>query len=187
MLKLRSMISAFTTLRRPRRTALLLLAALAFAGCQTIASGGSTDTRTGPWWQCPPTKNATGLEHGKPCDTAADCAYGHCLAGSFLVGYDPTVRFCTKNNACSTTGSDLTAPCSVDDNQGVTFTAAFEKTRSGGNTARTSAEPVKLCGKSCKNDGDCSAWNAQMPHCIKNSTMYVSAGAVGVCGKDPTR
>ncbi len=176
-----------STTRRATIVASLVLAGVALVGCQTVTSGGTANTRTGPWWQCPPVKNATGLEHGKPCDTAADCAYGHCVAGSFLVGYDPAVRFCTKNNACSTTGSDATTPCSVDDSLGVTFTAVFEKTRSGGNAARTSAEPVKLCGKSCKADADCSAWNAEMPHCIKNSTMYVSAGAVGVCGKDPTR
>ncbi len=164
------------------------LALLLLAGCETVGGDpGATNTRTGAWWICPPTKNAAGAEHGKPCKIGSDCAYGHCVAGSFLAGYDGAIRFCTKNNACDSVGSSETAPCSVDDAGGLAFTPAFEKSKSGGNARRISAEPAKVCALSCASDAACEAWNPEMPHCIKSSTTYVSVGAVGACGKDPTR
>ncbi len=167
---------------------IVVLAFGALLGCESVGGdAGAANTRTGPWWQCPPVKNAAGAEHGKPCKVGADCAYGHCVAGSFLAGYDAAIRICTKNNACDGVGSSETAPCSVDDAGGLAFTPAFEKSKSGGNTLRTGAEPAKFCTLSCASDAACEAWNPEMPHCIKSSTTYVSVGAVGACGKDPTR
>lgn len=173
-----------------RLTATLLTSALLIAaglsGCETVTgSGGTTNTRTGAWWVCPPVKTDGLALHGKPCDSNADCAYGHCIAGSFLVGYDASIKICTKNNACVGGESNTTAPCSYDNGGGVTFVSAFEKSKSGGNLQRTSAEPAKICAKSCASDADCSSWNAQTPDCIKNSTDLVSIGTQGVCGVNP--
>lgn len=174
--------------RLPLSAAAVLFAVT--AACATDSAGGlggESSTRTGPWWQCPPTKGAAAGQHGQACISGADCAYGHCIFGAFLAGYDSSVGFCTKNSACDAPGSNVTAPCSVDDGGGIAFTSVFEKSKSGGNTARITAEPLKLCARTCTNDAACQAWNAAMPHCIKNSTAYVSAGAVGSCGKDPFR
>lgn len=146
---------------------------------------GSND----PWWACPPIKG-TGKEHGKACTDKAECMYGQCVKGGFLTGYDDSISYCSKNNACTGGGSFTTAPCDYDDDKsagGVTYKSLFEKSNSSGNDKRTSFEPFKLCGRTCKNDGECAAWNAQMPHCIKSSTKYVSIGTQGICGKDPTR
>ncbi len=146
---------------------------------------GSND----PWWACPPIKG-TGNEHGKACTDKSECMYGQCVKGGFLTGYDDAISYCTKNNACTGGGSFTTAPCDYDDDKalgGVTYKSVFEKSNSSGNDKRTSAEPFKLCGRTCQADSECASWNAQMPHCIKSSTKYVSIGTQGICGKDPTR
>jgi hypothetical protein len=168
-----------------RALALALAAALGASACATDGPDAGS-TRTGPWWSCPPVKGP-GAEHGRACASAADCAYGHCVAGSFLVGYDPSVSICTKNNACTGPGSFESAPCSADDGDGVTYVSAFEKTKSGGNPQRTSAEPAKICARSCTSDATCAAWNPQTPHCITASTALISIGTQGVCGLDPAR
>ena len=144
------------------------------AGCEVVADAA----RSGPWWQCPPVKAAAGLEHGQKCTQDSDCLYGHCFDGGFLTGYTPGIKFCTKNNNC---GSGDSVPCNVDG----AYVSAFEKSTNGGNTARTSSEPFKVCGKMCKSDSECAAWNPEMPDCINNSTKYVSVGTQGVCGVNP--
>ncbi|HAN30391.1 MAG TPA: hypothetical protein DCQ06_02225 [Myxococcales bacterium] len=123
-------------------------------------------------------KAANGLEHGQKCTQDSDCMYGHCFDGGFLTAYTSGIKFCTKNNNC---GSGDSVPCSVDGG----FASAFEKSISGGNTARTSAEPFKVCAKICKSNSDCEQWNPELPDCIKNSTDYVSVGTQGVCGVNP--
>ncbi len=160
------------------RLAALSLLLLTLPGCSSSAlGGGDTNTRTGPWWVCPPVKGS-GLEHGKKCAQDSDCMYGHCFDSGFLAGYVSGIKFCTKNNNC--TGGDA-AVCSTDG----AFASAFEKSTSGGNGKRTSPEPYKVCAKTCSSDSDCAAWNIEMPDCIKNSTDYVSVGTTGVCGVNP--
>lgn len=154
----------------------------------TDGTGGGDTTPTDPWLICPPVKG-TGLLHGQKCSSHAECMYGYCMKGGFLTGYDDAISYCTKNNACTGSGSFTTAPCDYDDDasKSVTFKSAFEKSKSGGNDKRTSSSPFKVCAKTCKSDGECATWNAEMPHCIINSTKYVSVGAQGICGFDPTR
>ena len=180
----------------------------------TDAAGGTTDTGTtggtdaggtgfdgnssgvdagpiDPWWSCPPVKKASGAEHGKACTSHADCLYGNCVKGGHLAGYDDSISYCTKNNACTGGGSDQTAPCGTDDGapSGVTYKSVFEKSKSGGNPKRTSTSkaPVKVCGRVCKSDSECASWNPKMPDCIKSSTDYVSLGTQGVCGYNPLK
>lgn len=160
------------------------------SGSSDASGGDSADdaTPTDPWLKCPPVKG-TGLEHGKKCATHEECMYGYCMKGGFLTGYDDTISYCTKNNACTGSGSFTTAPCDYDDDasKSLTFKSAFEKSKSGGNDKRTSSTPFKVCARTCKADSECEAWNAEMPHCIINSTKYVSVGTQGVCGHDPLR
>ncbi len=166
-------------------------------GADTGGTGGGTDGGAGsdggakdagpsdPWWTCPPVKG-TGLDHGKKCTKHEECLYGYCMKGGHLTGYDDSISYCTKNNGC--TGGDA-ATCAYDDNSpsGVTYKSAFEKSKSGGNTKRTSDQPVKVCARACKSDSECKQWNADLPDCIKNSTKYVSIGTQGVCGKNPLK
>ena len=150
-------------------------------GCETTpTSGAGGSTRTGLWWQCPPIKATTGLENGKTCVAHTDCMYGYCFTGGFLTGYNNAIKFCTKNNNCTGGDSPTSAACATDSE----FSSAFEKSTSSGNTARTSPEPYKVCGRNCSSDAVCAAWNPEMPHCIKNSTDYVSLGTA-VCGVNP--
>lgn len=160
------------------------------AAGDTTGSGDATEKDSGPtdpWWACPPVKGV-GKEHGKDCSSDAECMYGHCVKGGFLVGYDDSISYCTKNNGCTGEGSFTTAPCSYDDDagKGLLFMVAFEKTKSSGNDKRTSSTPYKICARSCKTDSECADWNAKMPHCM-NSTKYVSTGTAKICGFDPTR
>ncbi len=155
------------------------------------SNGDAVDEDTGPldpWWKCPPVKG-TGLQHGKKCVAHTDCMYGYCMNGGFLTGYDDALSYCTKNNGCTGEGSFTTAPCDYDDNtsKSLTFKSAFEKSKSSGNDKRKSSAPIKLCARVCKTDGECANWNAELPHCMLNSTKYVSIGTQGVCGFDPTR
>lgn len=145
---------------------------------------GSTD----PWWQCPPVKG-TGKEHGKACTDHSECMYGFCMKGGFLAGYDGSKSFCTKNNACTGGASFTTAPCDYDDDpsKSIVYKATFETSKSNKNDKRTSAQPIKLCARSCKSDSECAAWNPDLPHCLKGSTKYVSIGTQPVCVFDPTR
>ncbi len=166
-------------------SALLVTVFTLCGGCETAGVGGEVDTRTGPWWVCPPVKNDALLAHGKPCTNGTECAYGHCAVGSFLVGYDPAIKICVKNNACTGEGSSVTAPCSFDDTTPGEFVSAFERSKSGGNLARTGAEPTKICARSCSSDANCVAWNPETPDCMTSSTDYVSHGTKGVCGKNP--
>ena len=151
---------------------------------QTDGGGGGVDAGpTDPWCDCPPTKkNPGGLEHGKKCSTHDDCLYGSCVQGGHLTGYDDTVKYCTKNNACGS-GGDATQ-CEADGK----FKAGFEKTKESGNdkfSGQKCGKVVKVCAKECKSDGDCKAWNSEMPNCIKTSTKYVSMGVIGICVKNP--
>ncbi|MCO4761135.1 MAG: hypothetical protein KC502_06495 [Myxococcales bacterium] len=158
----------------------LLVVAVGTLGCSTDSSSSAANTRTGPWWVCPPVKGP-GLEHGRKCATNADCMYGHCFDSGFLAGYVPGIKFCTKNNGCTGGDSSSSAACSTDG----AFASAFEKSTSGGNAKRTSPEPYKVCAKTCASDAECANWNIEMPDCIKSSTDYVSMGTKGVCGVNP--
>ena len=152
-------------------------------------SGGTVDAGpTTGWWACPPVKKASGLEHGKACTKDEDCLYSQCVTGGPLTGYDDTIKYCTKNNACAGGESATSAPCGADDGQpaGVVYKTVFEKTKSGGNPKRDGkTPPLKVCARTCKTDADCLSWNSQLPDCIINSTKYVSVGTQGVCGKNP--
>lgn len=142
-----------------------------------------------PWWSCPPVKRTTGAAHGKPCKVHDDCLYGNCVKGGHLTGYDDSISYCSKNNACTGGGSLQTAPCGSDDGApaGVTYKSAFEKSKSSGNTKRTSKAPIKVCARTCKSDSECQGWNPEMPDCITASTKYISLGTQGICGKNPLK
>lgn len=172
--------------------------ALVAATCLLLASGcasdnnglNGNDTRNTPWWNCPPAvSNAQGLLHGKKCATGADCMYGQCIFGSFIVGYDTAKGICTKNSNCAAKegGNGDTVPCAVDNTSADAFYTTIEKTKSGGNPKRTNPEPHKICTLGCKDDKTCASWNPDTPHCIKSSTDYVSVGTHGACGFDPFR
>jgi len=161
---------------------------------KTDAGGGTTTKDAGdpvdagppdPWCDCPPEKkNPAGLEHGKKCDKHDDCLYGYCMTGGHLTGYDDGVKFCTKNNACGS-GGDATQ-CEADGK----FKSGFEKTKESGNdkfSGKKCGKVVKVCAKQCKSDGDCKAWNPELPHCIKTSTKYVSMGVIGICVRNPLK
>jgi len=151
--------------------------------------GGGVDA--GPkdlWSTCPPVKGK-GLAHGKACTKHEECLYGYCMKGGHLAGYDNSISYCTKNNGCTGGASVQTAPCGSDDGSpaGVTYKSAFEKSKSSGNPKRTSSAPIKVCGRVCKSNSECASWNGKMPHCIKNSTKYISLGTQGVCGNNPLK
>jgi len=135
------------------------------------------------WCDCPPAKHYPGgLEHGKKCAKHDDCLYGQCVTGGHLAGYDDSIMYCTKNNACSTGGN--ATQCEGDGK----FKAGFEKTKESGNDkfgGQKCGKVVKVCAKQCKNDGECMEWNSELPNCIKVSTRYVSMGVIGICGKNP--
>ncbi len=156
-----------------------------FDGSSAGVDAGPID----PWWSCPPVKKASGAEHGKACTSHADCLYGNCVKGGHLAGYDDSISYCSKNNACTGGTSSLTTPCGTDDGapNGVTYKSVFEKSKSGGNTKRTSAAPVKVCGRVCKSSAECASWNPKMPDCMTSSTDYVSLGTQGVCGYNPLK
>ena len=163
------------------------------SGSDPVDGGGTTgkDTAveekdagpTDPWCDCPPEKKFPGgLEHGKKCDKHEDCLYGYCFQGGHLTGYDDSVKFCTKNNACDG-GGDATQ-CEGDGK----FKSGFEKTKESGNdkfSGLKCGKVVKTCAKECKSDSECKAWNAELPNCIKTSTKYVSMGVIGICVKNP--
>lgn len=169
-------------------TCLALAAALCLtSGCSSDDPFTNTDTRTTPWWSCPPVvSNATGLDHGKKCASSAECKYGQCVFGSFIVGYDATKGLCTKNSNCAAKvdGNGATVPCAVDNTATAVYYTTIEKTVGGGNTDRTNPEPHKICTVGCKSDKECVAWNPDTPHCIKTSTKHVSVGTSGACGFD---
>lgn len=175
------------------RVALILipLAAL-LTGCNTDAfSGQAPNPYVGAWWQCPPVKsNATGLQHGKKCAQDADCMYGKCVFGSPIAAYDKAIGICTKNNNCAAAAADPddTSVCSTDSDGTNNFEVIFEKTKTSGNTQRSSATPgglMKMCGLLCKSDATCTAWNPELPHCGKTNHTYksVSLGVNGICIK----
>lgn len=116
---------------------------------------------------------------GKSCTKDADCAYGFCQKGGFLVGYDDTLGYCTKDCNCP----DKSADCATDNVTGKEFTCGHEMSKSGGND-KAGLVPEWRCALRCKNDADCAPWNAAMPHCIQ-STQYVSSS--GICGFDSTK
>ena len=175
------------------RIALFVTAALIALSSACTSSDGTInndDTRNTAWWNCPPVvSNAQGLLHGKKCATNADCKFGQCVFGSFIVGYDATKGICTKNSNCAAKegGNGDTVPCANDNTSSEAFYTTIEKTSSGGNDKRTNPEPHKICTLGCKDDKTCTAWNPDTPHCIKNSTKYVSVGTHGACGFDPLK
>ena len=129
---------------------------------------------------CPPVlKDKTLGKHAQTCAQNSDCAYGLCQKGGFLVGYDASLGYCTKDCACN----DPAAQCSNDNADGKEFLCGFEMSQSGGNP-KANVPPQKRCSLRCKSDGDCAAWNPALPHCI-GSTKYVSSA--GVCGFDPLK
>jgi hypothetical protein len=168
---------------------LSLVLALLQWGCSSDGSlgigGGDepVDTKVGPWWVCPPVKGA-GLEHGKKCSSDAECMYGHCLAGSFLVNYSANIKFCSKNNNCAAKagGSGASVDCSADNSSSAKFKSTFEVSKTGGNTSRTGAEVQKLCARDCTSDADCIAWNPEMPNCTGSVSKLISTGAK-VCAR----
>jgi hypothetical protein len=116
-------------------------------------------------------------QHGTKCTQDADCAYGFCQKGGFLVGYDDALGYCTKDCNCP----DKSANCSDDNANSKEFTCGHELSKSGGNP-KAGVVPEWRCALHCKNDADCAPWNPAMPHCIQ-STNYVSSS--GICGFDP--
>jgi hypothetical protein len=161
------------------------------------ASADGADVDAGPidpWKVCPPVKGS-GKEHGKACASHDECLYGYCMTGGFLTGYDASISYCTKNNRCCADdlpcygASKEPANCYVDDGapQGVQYRGAKEMTNEK-NDKFVKGKPVDwVCARGCKTDAECASWNPAMPHCILNSTKYVSMGTQGLCGNDPTR
>jgi len=160
----------------------------AAGGADTATDASDAGGKTGPWWVCPPeVSNDKGLLHGKKCTADGDCKYGRCMFGTAVVGYDATKGICTKNNNCAAVKSGPTVACGVDNTATDTFDSVFEKTKSSGNDKRTGSEVMKMCGRTCKSDGECAAWNPDTPHCAKTSTKYVSFGTHNMCIFDPTK
>lgn len=149
-----------------------------------IEDSGPVTKTTG--FECPPDQpqGNGGGKHGQTCVKDSDCLYGACVFNAPLAGYDKTIGFCTKNCACP---SPL-AVCSKEDGGGVAYTCTKELTITGGNPKRVAgAPPQQMCARTCKTDAECSAWNPEMPDCIKNSTKYISVGTTGACGKNPLK
>lgn len=131
---------------------------------------------------CPTIPKEVGVgKIGETCTKGSDCAYGQCVFGAPVAGYDTAIGFCTRVCGCP-------AECGKDNAGSVGFGCAKEMTISGGNPKRAgSAEPSKFCTRECKTDADCQKWNPALPDCIKSSTKYVSVSPNGACGKNPLK
>lgn len=137
------------------------------------------------WWNCPPTKQASGALHGKACTKDQECLYGHCMFGHPMAAYDPAIGFCAKN--CKYTGGGKATNCAEEN---VTpepkFECVFEKTQNSGNDKRAKSQVANglvfaACMKFCKSDAECIQWNPDLPNCTNQSTKYISLGANKVC------
>ncbi len=129
------------------------------------------------WASCPPAIAVPGGKlHGQACSQDADCLYGMCMFGLPIAGYDKSVGVCSKN--CGMSGGQ--AACSQDGDGG--YACVYEKSQGSGNAKRDPIQAAfKMCGRTCKTDSDCMAWNPDLPTCAKSSTASVSVGPTGVC------
>ncbi len=118
---------------------------------------------------------------GEACTQSSDCAYGQCVFGAPVAGYDTAIGFCTRVCGCPTA-------CGSDNSGSVGYGCSKETSKNYPNPKRDGSNPPsQYCTRECKSDSDCQKWNPALPDCIKASTKYVGVSPNGACGKNPLK